>query len=100
MFHSRLFFSKKGESSIKRVVFVLAIVVLVLVPSTVGAKGPCQGQECTTIQDGELYASDGELITVQELELIVPPEGVTAPIGMEIASEQPITGFRYVRAQD
>jgi hypothetical protein len=33
-------------------------------PSTVGAKEPCKNNgTCTTIQDGTLYASTGELIT-------------------------------------
>jgi hypothetical protein len=47
----------------KRYVFVLAALILILIPSTVGAKGPCNGQECTTIQSGELHASDGSVIT-------------------------------------
>ncbi|MBN1583446.1 MAG: hypothetical protein JXA89_22240 [Anaerolineae bacterium] len=47
----------------KRTMFVLAALILILVPSTVGAKGPCKGQECTTIQDGTLLTSDGRVIT-------------------------------------
>jgi hypothetical protein len=47
----------------KNLAFVLVILALLVVPSTVGAKEPCNGGDCSTIQDGTLYASTGELIT-------------------------------------
>ncbi|MBN1936269.1 MAG: hypothetical protein JW934_16495 [Anaerolineae bacterium] len=47
----------------KRAAFFLLILAIVLVPSTAGAKGPCKGQKCTTIQSGDLYASDGSVLT-------------------------------------
>jgi hypothetical protein len=48
----------------KRIMFALVILALLAVPSTVGAKEPCKKNgTCTTIQDGTLYASTGELIT-------------------------------------
>jgi hypothetical protein len=48
----------------KKLMFVLVILALLVVPSTVGAKEPCKnGDGCSTIQDGTLYASTGELIT-------------------------------------
>lgn len=48
----------------KKLMFVLVILALLIVPSTVGAKEPCKKDgTCTTIQDGTLYASTGELIT-------------------------------------
>jgi hypothetical protein len=48
----------------KKVMLVLVLLALLVVPSTVGAKGPCKkGNGCTTIQDGTLLTSDGESIT-------------------------------------
>jgi len=47
----------------KKLVFVLMLLALLVVPSTVGAKEPCKGDDCTTIQDGTLYTTDGELVT-------------------------------------
>ncbi|MDY7080532.1 MAG: hypothetical protein SXV54_26935 [Chloroflexota bacterium] len=47
----------------KRLVFTLVILALLIVPSTVGANESCKGGDCTTIQDGTIYASTGELIT-------------------------------------
>lgn len=48
----------------KKLMFVLVVVALLVVPSAVGAKGPCdKGDSCTTIQSGELLASDGTVIT-------------------------------------
>lgn len=46
----------------KKLMFVLVLLALLVVPSTVGAKGPCEKDGCTTIQDGTLYRSDGVLI--------------------------------------
>lgn len=48
----------------KKLMFVLVALTLLMMPSTVGAKGLCENDaSCTTIQDGELYTSDGRLIT-------------------------------------
>ena len=48
----------------KKLMFVLVILALLVMPSTVGAKEPCKKNDtCTTIQDGTIYASTGELIT-------------------------------------
>lgn len=44
----------------KKLTFVLVILVLLVMPSTVGAKSPCKKADgCTTIQDGTLLRSDG-----------------------------------------
>ncbi len=44
--------------------FVIVLLTLLVIPSTVGAKEICKKGDdgCTTIQDGTLVASDGELI--------------------------------------
>jgi hypothetical protein len=48
----------------KKAMFVLMLLALLVVPTTVGAKEPCKKNgACTTIQDGELYTTDGELLT-------------------------------------
>jgi hypothetical protein len=48
----------------KKLVSVLVLLALLVVPSTIGAKGPGKkGGTCTTIQSGELLRSDGEAIT-------------------------------------
>jgi hypothetical protein len=47
----------------KKLMFVLVILALLVVPSTVGAKEPCKSGDCTTIQDGTLLTSDGRVIT-------------------------------------
>jgi hypothetical protein len=47
----------------KKLMLVLVLLALLVVPSTVGAKGPCEKGDCTTIQDGTIYTTDGELVT-------------------------------------
>lgn len=47
----------------KKLMLVLMLLALLVVPSTVGAKGPCEKGDCTTIQDGTIYTTDGELVT-------------------------------------
>jgi hypothetical protein len=47
----------------KKLMLVLVLLALLVMPSTVGANGLCKEDGCTTIQDGTLYASTGELIT-------------------------------------
>ncbi len=47
----------------KKLMIVLAILVLLTVPSAAIADGPGGGNTCTTIQSGALHASDGEVIT-------------------------------------
>jgi len=48
----------------RKLIFMLAVLALLVMPSTVGAKGPYKkGDACTTIQDGTLHASTGELLT-------------------------------------
>ena len=47
----------------KKLTVALVILAILLLPSTAAAKSPCKGGSCTTIQSGELYASDGSLIT-------------------------------------
>ena len=48
----------------KKLLFVLVILTLLAVPSTVGAKESCKKNgTCTTIQDG-LFASNGDKITL------------------------------------
>jgi tetratricopeptide (TPR) repeat protein len=54
--------------------------------------------ETVTVQF-EFLGAGGEVVATQGLQLIVPPEGVVAPIGLEIVSEQPVAGFRYSRVQ-
>jgi hypothetical protein len=53
----------EGGNAMKKLMLVLVLLALLVVPSTVGAKGPCKKDGCATIQDGTLYASTGELIT-------------------------------------
>ena len=48
----------------KKLMFVLVLLALLVVPSTVGAKGPCKKDGCTTIQDGTLLRSDGKPVVV------------------------------------
>jgi len=45
----------------KKLMFVLVALALLAIPSATTAKGP--KDKCTTIQDGTIYASTGELIT-------------------------------------
>lgn len=47
----------------KKLVFVSLLLVLMVVPATVTAKGPCKNGDCTTIQDGTLLTSDGRVVT-------------------------------------
>jgi len=47
----------------KRAVFVLVVLALLVMPSTVGAKPCTESGTCTTIQDGTLLTSDGDVIT-------------------------------------
>ena len=48
----------------KKLMFVLVILAVLVVPSTVGAKEPCRKDSaCATIQDGTILASTGELVT-------------------------------------
>jgi len=47
----------------KKLMFVLMLLVLLTIPSTALAEGPCGKGGCTTIQDGTLLTSDGEVIT-------------------------------------
>jgi hypothetical protein len=48
----------------KKLMFVLVLLALLVVPSTVGAKEPCEENgACTTIQDGTLLTSDDRVIT-------------------------------------
>jgi hypothetical protein len=46
----------------KKLMVVLVLLVLLAVPSTVGAEQPCKGDACATIPGGTLYTSDGTLI--------------------------------------
>jgi hypothetical protein len=48
----------------KKLMFVLVLLTLLVVPSTASADGPCKKDGCTTIQDGTLYTSDGDLVTL------------------------------------
>ena len=49
----------------KKLIFVLMMLMLLAIPSTALAGSPCGkgSDECTTIQDGTLLTSDGEVIT-------------------------------------
>jgi hypothetical protein len=48
----------------KKLMLVLVLLALLVVPSTVGAKGPCEKGDCTTIQDGTLLRSDGKPVVL------------------------------------
>jgi hypothetical protein len=47
----------------KELMLVLVVLIVLVVPSTVGAKEPCKNGDCTTIQDGTLLTSDSRVIT-------------------------------------
>jgi len=49
----------------RKLIFVLVVLALLVMPSTAGAKGPCKkGDACTTIQDGTLLRSDGKPVVL------------------------------------
>jgi hypothetical protein len=48
----------------KKLFLILLIAALLIIPVTAAAQPPCKGEKCTTIQSGELSASDGSTITV------------------------------------